>query len=276
MEEFLAICWMCSTTTDLPTGVLCGCVHAAATASRTTSKRGYKVHLFPLSRQRWRRAPLTHHLTQPLGKGMLVLLHTWGNWKSSEHQSHITLESQTAASRPNPQLPVSETRVLLVSWHIRGHTTQSHFHVEVAALSEQLWQRPRGLRSRNSVLWPSTEKVCDPCTWEWCCSPCKTQSPEHRKAGESLQARASAMTNFSWAQICSWATLSYVSLEYTEELVWMRWRGAVLTKNTPTTNLAESKPSSYWTAHSKEHFILTREGRHALAKSFLTICLQTH
>lgn len=43
MEEFLAICF---TTTDLPTGVPCGRVHGA-TASRTTSKRGYKAHLLP-------------------------------------------------------------------------------------------------------------------------------------------------------------------------------------------------------------------------------------
>ena len=109
MEEFLAIRWMCSTTTDLPTGgVRVEACMGLLLLPEPQANVATKCTHSPSSRQRWCRAPLTRHLTQPLGKGMLILFHTWGNWRSSEHQSHITSESQTAASRPNPRLLKTE------------------------------------------------------------------------------------------------------------------------------------------------------------------------
>ena len=221
MEEFLAIRLMCSTTTDLPTGGVCvdACMGLLLLPEPQANVATKCTHS-PLIQTAL--APGTSHMSSHPAPGE-------GNARSIPHlrklkilrapvPHHLRVTNCSLKAKP----PASESRGLLVSWHIHGHTTQSHFHTEVAALSEQLWQRPRGPRNQNSVLWPSTEKVCDPHIWEWCCSPSKTQSPEHRKAGESLQSRASAMPNFSWAQICSWATLPYVSLEYTKELVWMR------------------------------------------------------
>lgn len=128
----------------------CGGVHGAATASRTTSKRGYKVHPLPLIQTAL--VPGTSHTSSHPAPGE-------GNAHSIPHlrklkilrapvPHHLRVTNCSLKAKP----PASENRGLLVSWHIHGHTTQSHFHIEVAALSEQLWQRPRGPRNQNSVL----------------------------------------------------------------------------------------------------------------------------
>lgn len=116
IKELLAIYWMCYTTKR--SACLCACVDTHTWLllfPEPSANVATRVH--PLSPVRTVLAPGTEHSlqTRHFSHSILFhlhhhpwrwgwsssLFHRWGNWGSSEHQSHITSGSQTAAWGPN-------------------------------------------------------------------------------------------------------------------------------------------------------------------------------
>lgn len=219
MEEFLAICF---TTTDLPTGVPCGRAHRA-TASKPPGKRATSALRFPWSRQHCRRA-IPHTSSHPApGEGDACSIPHLRKLKilrapvSHHPRSHkLQPQGQTPAAGfwnqsftsflAYPWIPPRAT--FMLKWQ---HWASSCGRDRCTCGAEILSSDPLQKRSVTHDLGMLLQPLCEssePRAQEGCGRVCVQEpqpcpiSPEHQSALEQ--------------------TLPYVSLEYTEELVWMK------------------------------------------------------